>query len=351
MGQKFTPAYFQIKQDIKDKIGNGILRAGDLLPGRNTLCQEYNCSWSTLNRAINELILEGVLTAQKGKGTFVAQTITSNNMADQLPVKVWVCHPFSSVYAALSELMDGLREEVYRRGRVIQFIDNGFQESYPPDLNGFIVVTPSVNQLEFLIHAWDEGQRFVVLNSDFKDCPFVCVNSDIYTASIETIQYLIDNGHQNIGLLGLREGFSNYDHRKDAFIKGFQENGIVYSEDWFVGRPECRLDAKDLFGDWIDRHPKCTAIFTADYTSSHVMLEVLAEKGIHIPKDLSFVASGNIPFESMLKVSISTLLQPLKQLGSLAISILLNEEWDRGRVLIPCQLVIKDSIGELEISN
>lgn len=347
MDQQFTPAYYQVKQDIKAKIASQVLKPGDLLPGRTALSEEYGCSWSTLNRAINELILEGVLTAQKGKGTFVAPRAPESVAEDAKPVKVWVCHPFPSVYATLSEMMDGLREEAYRRGRGIQFIDNGFQDESPQDLNGYIVVVPSNDQRDDLVRAWEKGQRFVVLNSDFEDVPFVCVNSDIYNASLQVCNYLLDLGHEKIGLLGLRDNFSNYAHRREAFEHAFRTRGIPYADDWFVGRPEDQLDAKDLYGDWLDRHPDCTAIHAADYSSALAVLETLGEKETQIPERVSFFASGRVPFASLLRVSLCSVLQPFHELGRTAMACLLDERWEEGTKLLPCELVFGQSAGRI----
>jgi DNA-binding LacI/PurR family transcriptional regulator len=344
--EQFTPTYYQIKMNIKQKIAEGILNPGDLLPGRVALSEQYECSWSTLNRAVNELILEGVLTAQKGKGTFV-----SANVAKVKPglehVNVWFCNPFPSVYATLSEMMDGLRTEANERGRAIQFIDNGKAEP-PESIDGYIVITPSEGQVDYLVRAWEAGQRFVVLNSDFQDVPFSCVNADLYSGSSEVIRHLLDMGHRQIGLLGLRDGFSNYRHRQDSFRDCFVERGLPFSDEWFVGRPEDPKDAHDLFSDWVDRHPECSAIFAADYMSTLAILETFAEKEIGVPDQISLFSSGHIPFESLMKVSLSTMVQPFYELGRLAMTRLLNEQWDKGTELLPCKIIYRDSIRKAE---
>lgn len=340
--QQFTPTYYHIKQDIKRKIGEGRLKPGDLLPGRTTLAEEYSCSWSTLNRAVNELILEGVLTAQKGKGTFVSMTLGAIAPESE-PINVWLCNPFPSVYATLSEMMDGLRDEARLRGRSIQFFDNGQELDCPSDINGYIVITPSDGQRDFLVKAWESGQRFVVLNSDYVDVPFVCVNADIFESSLGVIEYLLDAGHTQIGLLGLRDDLSNYRHRKEAFVEAYRRRGLSWRDDWFVGRPEQAADAADLYSDWIDRHPECTAIYAADLASSLVILETLAGKGIEVPGKMALFSSGNIPVASLLKVSLSTVVQPFYELGRTALAVLLDERWETGVRLLSCRLLYGES--------
>jgi DNA-binding LacI/PurR family transcriptional regulator len=340
MDQQFTPTYYVIKSDIKKKVAQGILQAGETLPGRNKLTSEYNCSWSTINRAINELILEGVLIAQKGVGTFVA---TSNYEKPVSFIKVWFCHPFPSVYASLSEMMDGLRDEAHARGLSTQFIDQGPNE-YPVDLSGYVVVTPSSEQYDYLCRAWLNGQRFVVLNSDFEEAPFVCVNSNLFPAYLEAMEMLMNEGHKKIGLIGIRNGFSGYEQRKNAYRDAYQRFGYPYLEDWIVGRPEDLLDAKQLYSEWMDEHPECTAVFTADYTSSLIVLDMLYDRGSLIPEHISMFASGKIPFDSILKVSLNTVIQPFYDLGRKAASILINKEWGSESVTIDCKLVIRNSV-------
>ncbi|QJD84988.1 substrate-binding domain-containing protein [Cohnella herbarum] len=344
--EQFTPTYYQIKQSIKKKIADGKLNPGDILPGRVALSEQYECSWSTLNRAVNELILEGVLTAEKGKGTYVSANAAKIKQGIE-PVSVWFCNPYPSVYATLSEMMDGLRNEANDRGRAIQFIDNGNAEA-PANINGYIVITPSEDQVPFLLKAWAAGQRFVVLNSDFQNVPFSCVNADLYQGSTQVIDYLLDKGHQRIGLLGLRDGQPNYRHRQDAFRDCFKKRGLPFSDDWFVGRPENLNDAHDLFSDWVDRHPECTAIFAADYMSTLTILETLVEKDIEVPVNLSLFASGYIPFESLMRISLSTMVQPFYEIGRMAMARLLDEQFDRGTELLPCRVIYRESINTIE---
>ncbi len=67
------PLYFQLKELIKDKIENGDLEEGDLLPPERELAEHFDVSRPTVRQALKELVNEGLLRREKGRGTYVAE--------------------------------------------------------------------------------------------------------------------------------------------------------------------------------------------------------------------------------------------------------------------------------------
>lgn len=65
------PLYHQLKQMIKEEINRGTYDSGQKLPPEATLCELYGVSRITARRAISDLVEEGVLQRQQGKGTYV----------------------------------------------------------------------------------------------------------------------------------------------------------------------------------------------------------------------------------------------------------------------------------------
>ncbi len=67
------PVYEQVKAFIKQQITSGIWRPGDKVPSEAALQRQFDISRMTVNRAIKELAVEGVVSRIKGSGTVVAQ--------------------------------------------------------------------------------------------------------------------------------------------------------------------------------------------------------------------------------------------------------------------------------------
>lgn len=65
------PIYLQVKAYILDKIKTGYYQKGDKLPTERSLAEELGISRNTVSVAYKELLLEGVLEARQGRGTFV----------------------------------------------------------------------------------------------------------------------------------------------------------------------------------------------------------------------------------------------------------------------------------------
>jgi GntR family transcriptional regulator len=66
------PYYHQIKQAVRALIAGGSLRPGDMLPTEFNLSEQLGVSRLVVHRALRELVTEGLLIRQRGKGTFVA---------------------------------------------------------------------------------------------------------------------------------------------------------------------------------------------------------------------------------------------------------------------------------------
>ena len=66
------PLYYQIKNIIREMIENEELKPGEMLPAERELCEIQKVSRMTVNKAIMDLVNEGIVYREQGKGTFVA---------------------------------------------------------------------------------------------------------------------------------------------------------------------------------------------------------------------------------------------------------------------------------------
>lgn len=69
----FVPLYYQLREIIEKKIDSGEWKPGDKIPSENDLRTSYDVSRNTAQKAINELVSEGLLERRQGKGTFVSR--------------------------------------------------------------------------------------------------------------------------------------------------------------------------------------------------------------------------------------------------------------------------------------
>ncbi|MHB8065442.1 MAG: GntR family transcriptional regulator, partial [Ruminiclostridium sp.] len=74
------PLYYQVKENLMEKIKNKYFQVGDLIPSESELQAMYDVSRITIRRAIQELVQEGYLFTQQGKGTFVSKPKASQEL-------------------------------------------------------------------------------------------------------------------------------------------------------------------------------------------------------------------------------------------------------------------------------
>ncbi len=73
-----VPLYRHVYQVILDRIINGELGPGAMLPSETDLGAQLGVSQGTARKALSELVQAGILDRQQGRGTFVATTTPEN---------------------------------------------------------------------------------------------------------------------------------------------------------------------------------------------------------------------------------------------------------------------------------
>lgn len=65
------PVYYQIQQDLLNRISRGEWKLGDLMPSESKLIAEYDVSRVTLRQALAELEKDGIIKRYRGKGAYI----------------------------------------------------------------------------------------------------------------------------------------------------------------------------------------------------------------------------------------------------------------------------------------
>lgn len=74
-----TPLYHQLKELLAERIVRGEWQPGDMLPTEEQLQEQYEISRTTVRQALKELEIEGHISRQRGRGTFVSRPKISHS--------------------------------------------------------------------------------------------------------------------------------------------------------------------------------------------------------------------------------------------------------------------------------
>jgi GntR family transcriptional regulator len=67
------PLYYQLKEIIKSEIASRGIEQGQAIPSERQMVEGFQISRPTVRQAITELVAEGLLIREKGRGTFAAK--------------------------------------------------------------------------------------------------------------------------------------------------------------------------------------------------------------------------------------------------------------------------------------
>jgi LacI family transcriptional regulator len=176
-------------------------------------------------------------------------------------------------------------------------------------------------------------------------CP--AVGATNWQGAYHATEYLIKLGHTRIGFITGSMDLGAAIDRLDGYKSALRVHHIpedpqlIYQGSFF--QPDGYAGGSALLES---DHPP-TAIFASNDVMAMGVMDAIRSRGLRIPEDVSILGFDDIPQAAMVRPALTTVRQPLEQMGRLATQMLIdqlkNPEKQIGRIELPTQLIVRDS--------
>ena len=219
-----------------------------------------------------------------------------------------------------------------------------------------IVICPVGLSSEHLSGLGQPGLPVVYVDRYFPKISAPYVGSDNCAGAKEATGYLIDHGHRRIACLqGLRGTLPN-ELRLRGYREALAERQLPVDDSLIAG---------DSFGEQsgyietkllLQSKRGVTALLAFSNLIALGALRALAEEKLKIPDDVSIIAFDDQPYAAYLATPITTVAQPLSEMGEVAVKLLFDQihspqQVSRGGILLPTRLIVRRSVKNISQSK
>ncbi|MBI5667560.1 MAG: LacI family DNA-binding transcriptional regulator [Chloroflexi bacterium] len=202
--------------------------------------------------------------------------------------------------------------------------------------------TPYLRQLR------DRNYPYVILSDHQQhDGYSPVVTTTSRQGAVDVMQCLIELGHRRIGFIGGRHDFVSAAERLDAYRAALAACNLSFDPALVQAGDYQYRSGYAAATALLDLPQPPTAIFAANDLMAFAVYDVARSRGIRIPKDLSVVGFDDVPQASYMHPPLTTVRQPLIEMGRTAARLLLqaieNPAQPADMVVLPTELVIRDS--------
>jgi DNA-binding LacI/PurR family transcriptional regulator len=221
-------------------------------------------------------------------------------------------------------------------------------------VDGFIVYSAASNDPR-VEAALARGLPVVTVDQP-RDAPTAFIGIDDRAAARQAAEHVRGLGHRRVGVLAFvtaidREGELVLEmsvERRAGYEEGL---GTAWDETAVrTCRPNATEPARRATLDLLRGDAPPTAILAMSDVLATGALQAAAERGIHVPEDLSLVGFDDGPAAALTSPPLTTIAQPHEEKGRLAAEWLLEEIVSRQprkprRAILPTKLVVRESTG------
>ena len=172
------------------------------------------------------------------------------------------------------------------------------------------------------------------------------IESDNVAGSRVATEHLIRLGHRRIAHVRGRTDLVSARQREQGYREALEAAGLPFDPDLVRVGGYRALETTDAARELLTRPDRPTAVFAANDLSAIRVLEIAAELGLRVPEELSVVGYDNVPEAASAVPPLTSIAQPMHQMGAEAVRILLgllSGETGEEHLRLPATLVVRAS--------
>lgn len=254
-----------------------------------------------------------------------------------------------------SELIRGISHYANTKGYRLVFATSSSESPqervYQDMINGSVVdgvvvldIRKNDGRLEYL-HQSDVPFAIVGRSLEYPQVDYV--DSDNVGGAREAIEYLLKLGHREILFINGPKDHTVSINRERGYQEAFEAKEVpIKKENIIYGDFSIDYGYK-LIKSLLVKGKRFSALFAASDLSAMGAITALKEKGIEVGKDVSVIGFDDIPLARIFDPPLSTVRQPIYEIGKEVGRALISriEERDREPIqkVLPTKLILRES--------
>jgi GntR family transcriptional regulator, arabinose operon transcriptional repressor len=333
MGTKYS----KVKQDIKSKILDGTFLPHQKINSETELMDKFGVSRHTIRVAVGELVSEGWLYREQGAGTFCADRKTGTRKGERNQRNIAIVTTYISNYIFPSII----------KGAESFLSENGFQVSLFSTNNNHnkekqvletilsqnfdgVIIEPTKSafsnpNINYYFNLERLNIPYIMINALYEELDPLCLIMNDEKGGFVQTEHLIKLGHKKL------VGFFKTDDiqgnkRMKGYIKAHRAYGVPIDPNYIVTYDSEKSFEKPVeeIKRILEQTEKPTALVCYNDELAIALLDVLREKNLNVPKDISIVGYDDSFLAQASEVKLTTIRHPKEEMGVTAAQMIVQ---------------------------
>ncbi len=303
--------------------------------------------------ATKERVLEAIATLEYKPNAFARGLATNRSGGIGITVNE-VSSPYFGAF------IQGV-EQVARAAGIHLMVSSGFADATAERdsidfllerrCDGLVVQAEALPDDVLIDLVRDGAAPVVVFGRSIAEIEDACVVTNNELGGELATRHLLDHGHRHIGHITGPLSYPDARDRLHGYRRALEAVGVAYTDRYVVESTFLEEGGAEAAIRLLDRAPELTAIFLANDQMAAGAMRALREAGREIPRDISVVGYDDVFLARYLTPTLTTIRQPLVEMGRAAAHLLLERLGHERREVVrrfDPELVERQSVARVE---